>query len=94
MFSLLTNINNPRKLVSLFMMSPFKKYLSEGITYAKLRNLALIFILAFLLQIKYSKQARSWTKSMGNVMLYVLTTLGICGSVATLLLKYKIDKSS
>jgi uncharacterized BrkB/YihY/UPF0761 family membrane protein len=64
------------------------------LSYKKLRNIAILFIVAFFIQIRYSPKARRWSKSMGQAALFTMTSMGILGTLGALLIKYKIEKNS
>lgn len=81
-------------MVALFALRPFQKYFKKHISYKQLQKLGSLFLVMFLLQLKYSKHARAWTKSMGYFSVYLASVLGILGTVSTLAIKYKLDKKT
>jgi len=52
-----------------------------------------LFIVLLLLQLKYSKKARMWTKSIGCLTVYITSVLGLVGTVSTLAIKYKLGEA-
>jgi hypothetical protein len=64
------------------------------VSYGRLKKMGALFLILFLIQLKYSKKARIWTKNIGYLTVYIASVVGLLTTASTLAVKYKLDKTA
>eukprot|EP00347_Sterkiella_histriomuscorum_P007094 403350279 len=90
-----TMLKSPVSVIPLILQNRkrnFQIYMKNEVNMNKLKLITGLFVIAMLMQLKYSKSARQWASKLGQFGLFASTAIGIMGTVGTLIIKRKIDQ--
>ncbi|CDW87549.1 UNKNOWN [Stylonychia lemnae] len=89
--SLMEIVKNPDLLVDRFRKR-FQYYVKHNMDTRKLKMMLGLFIIALIVQFKYSPKARAWAKHFGQYGLFLSTAVGLLGTFGSLVIKNKIER--
>lgn len=92
--SILTGRLKLEDAVKKVMATPLKQFMKENLSYRELKVALASFIVLLIVQLKYSPRARKALKTLAHNILFTGTVAGFIGAVATLAIKYKLEKES
>ena len=87
---LMNGITNPKEVVKSILKLKVNQVFKHKLQYKFLMKIAIAYSFVFCLLLRYSKKVQRWTKNLLVKTLYTATILGLVGTAAAGLIKYRL----
>lgn len=87
-------MKNPKGLVQEVLRLPLKRLFWKGIRYRNIKRALLLFSILLAIQLKYSRQARSFFVRTTSVLAFGCTFFGLLVTLGIFAIKFRMHKNA